>query len=93
MSRHQFLVLPIFRHYWLWESLAAQAARQQTPRKALADWRTGENLEAKFHLLGKHISRWVRRGQWRDAARGMGGALWPVAPGGRAGVASAAPLA
>lgn len=59
----QVLVLPVFRHYWLWHSLdgaAASAAAAALP-KALADWRSGANLEEKFHLMGQHLSRWFQQ--------------------------------
>lgn len=59
MERLRVLVLPVFRNYWLWEALPSQRGVAAAP-KALANWRTGQNLEEKAHLIGLHVSRWLQ---------------------------------
>jgi hypothetical protein len=53
------LVLPIFRRYWLWHAIRDPTSEIAVQR-AVRNWREGENLEAKFQLLGQKITDKVR---------------------------------
>lgn len=68
------LVLPIFRHYWLWNAWSDQAAPSAAAR-VVRTWRDGKTLEERFSFLGEQISQRVRDEILSDGGSAASGPL------------------
>lgn len=70
----QVLLVPIFRHHWLWYAWGTAAATTQGAARgggaaaavALRHWREGRNLEEKAQLVGQSLSRKLQNRLWTE---------------------------